>query len=78
MPNAYQIRKARVIVAFLLGCQSSLTRHQLARAVAIMDFDQWRTVAFGAGVPVVDLDAKVAVLALLRGRTIHVAGSPTI
>ena len=69
--NAYQLRKARVIVAYLASLDVSHTRHQLAQCVALMTFDQWRTVAFSAGVPVVDLDAKAAVLALLRGRTIH-------
>lgn len=71
MPNAYQLRKARRIVAMLTAADHSLTRHQLAQAVALMSFDQWRTVAFAAGMPVADLDAKAAVLALLRGRTIH-------
>ena len=69
----YQIRKARVIAAFLLGCQaqSTLTRYQLARCVAILSDEQWRTVAFTAGVPVADIPAKAAVLALLRGGEIH-------
>jgi hypothetical protein len=71
--NEYQIRKAKVIVAFLLGCQqnSTLSRHQLAQVVAIMDAEQWQKVAFTAGVPVADIEAKTAVLALLRGRAIH-------
>src|ERR1700723_757036 len=36
--TGYQIKKARVIAAFLLGCQaqSTLTRHQLAKCVAMM------------------------------------------
>jgi hypothetical protein len=71
--NEYQLRKARVIVAFLVGCQqnSTLTRHQLAQVVAIMDAEQWQKVAFSAGVPVADIKAKAAVLALLRNREIH-------
>ena len=71
--NEYQLRKAKVIVAFLLDCQqnSTLSRHQLAQVVAIMDADQWQKVAFTAGVPVADIGAKAAVLALLRGRAIH-------
>ncbi len=73
--NSYQLSKAKRIVALLLACQgmSTLSRHELAKVVAIMDASQWRTVALTAGVPVADLDAKVAVLALLRGRTIHAA-----
>jgi hypothetical protein len=68
MPNPYQCRKARVITAHLLAAQaqSSLTRHQLARCVALMNFAQWQTVAFSAGVPVADLDCKAAVLGMLR------------
>ena len=69
--NTYQVRKARRIVAMLTAADHTLTRHQLARAVALMSFGQWRTVAFAAGVPVADLDAKAAVLALLRDRTAH-------
>ena len=70
-PLGYQLRKARTIVAYLASLDVSHTRHQLAQCVALMTFDQWRTVAFSAGVPVVDLDAKAAVLALLRGRDLH-------
>jgi len=72
--TGYQIKKARVIAAFLLGCQaqSTLTRHQLAKCVAMMPERDWQTVAFTAGVPVADIPAKAAVLALLRGREIHV------
>ena len=71
--NEYQIRKAKVIVAFLLDCQqnSTLSRHQLAQVVAIMDAAEWQKVAFTAGVPVADIEAKAAVLALLRNRDIH-------
>jgi len=71
--NEYQIRKAKVIAAFLLGCQqnSTLSRHQLAQVVAIMDAAEWQKVAFTAGVPVADIEAKAAVLALLRNRDIH-------
>jgi len=68
--NAYQRRKARAIVALLKRCgeRSTLTRHQLAQAVSLMSFEQWRTVAFTAGVPLVDLPAKTLVLRALRGR----------
>jgi hypothetical protein len=69
--NRYQLAKARAIVAYLASLNVSHTRHQLAQCVALMDFDAWRTLAFSAGVPVADLDAKAAVLALPRGRTIH-------
>ena len=71
--NAYQLRKAKQIANFLLECreQSTLGRLELAKVVAIMDAAQWQTVCFAAGVPVADLSCKAAVLALLRGRSIH-------
>ena len=62
--SSYQLRKARTIVAYLASLDVSHTRHQLAQCVALMTFDQWRTVAFSAGVPVADIEAKAAVLAL--------------
>jgi hypothetical protein len=71
--NAYQLRKAKAIVD-LLTCareNSSLTRHQLAKAVSIMSADQWRTVCFTAGVPVADIECKAAVLSILQGKEIH-------
>ncbi len=73
--NAYQRRKARVIARHLLAAQakSSLTRHQLARCVAIMSAREWQTVAFAAGVAVADLEAKAAVLAMLRTNAPHEA-----
>lgn len=71
MPNGYQLRKAKTILTFLLSCKTSLTRHQTAQAIALMSFDEWRTLAFSAGVPLADIEAKAAVLAMLRGRTIH-------
>ncbi len=73
--NRYQRRKARVIVRHLLAAQakSSLTRHQLARCVAIMTAREWQTVAFAAGVAVADLEAKAAVLAMLRTNAPHEA-----
>ena len=76
-PNSYQIAKAKAIVGMLLSAQenSSLSRHQLAQVVALMDADQWRTISLTAGVPVADLDCKAAVLAILRGRTPHVVGA---
>jgi hypothetical protein len=71
--NAYQRRKARSIVALLLSAQaqSTLTRHQLARSIAIMSADEWRAVAFTAGVAVADLECKAAVLAMLRESAPH-------
>ncbi len=73
MPNKYQRRKARAIARFLLSCQaqSSLTRHQLARCIALMSDAEWRLVAFQAGVAVADLDCKAAVLAMLRETAPH-------
>ena len=71
MPNRYQLSKARRIVTFLSSLHVSHTRHQLAQCVALMNFAEWRKVAFAAGVPVADLDAKAATLAMLCGRTIH-------
>lgn len=75
--NGYQLAKARKIVALLMQTQenSTLNRHQLAKCVALMSFDEWRTVCFTAGQPVADLDAKAAVLALLRGQVPHVVGN---
>jgi hypothetical protein len=72
-PNAYQIRKAKQIADYLVERrkESTLGRLELAKVVAIMDANQWRTVSFAAGVPSADLSCKAAVLALLRGRTIH-------
>lgn len=69
--NGYQMAKAKKIAANLASLETSLTRHQLARAISVMTFDQWRTVAFGAGVPVADIQCKAVVLAILRGRAIH-------
>lgn len=75
--NQYQKAKARKIVALLMQAQedSTLNRHQLAKCVALMPSRDWQTVCFTAGVPVADLDAKAAVLALLRGQVPHVVGS---
>ncbi len=71
-PNPYQLAKARKIAAFLRNCAGDrMTAHQLSRCVAIMDADAWRTVSFQAGEPVADIEAKVAVLAILRGRELH-------
>ena len=71
--NAYQLRKAKQIANFLLECreQSTLGRLELAKVVAIMSPNEWRTVCFATGVPSADLSCKAAVLALLRGRSIH-------
>jgi hypothetical protein len=71
-PNGYQMAKAKKIADYLRDCAGDrMTAHQLSKCVAIMDSDQWRTVSFQAGVPVADLDAKVAVLAILRGKELH-------
>lgn len=72
-PNGYQIRKAREIVALLLKAQgnSTLTRHMLSRCVAIMSDEEWRAVAFCAGVPVADIECRMAVLAILRGKSLR-------
>ena len=69
--SRYQETKAKRIVAFVTSLHVSHTRHQLAQCVALLSFDQWRTLCFTAGEPVADLDAKAATLAMLRGRTIH-------
>ena len=71
--NGYQIRKAKQIANYLLERrhESTLGRLELAKVVSIMSADQWRTICLTAGVPVADLPAKAAVLALLRGRIIH-------
>jgi hypothetical protein len=71
MPNAYQIRKAKRITEMLLAAEHTLTRHQLARAVAICGFDEWRSISFAAGMPVADIECKAAVLAMLRERAPH-------
>ncbi len=75
MLNNYQRSKAKRITAHLLAAQaqSSLTRHQLAQCVALMSFAEWRTVAFSAGVPCADLEAKAAVLGMLRTTAPHSA-----
>ena len=67
----YQRRKARAIVKLLAACQekSTLSRHQLAQVVAIMTPEQWRLLAFTAGVAVADLPAKQEVLDMLRAKT---------
>ena len=79
-PNAYQLRKAKQIANFLLECreQSTLGRLELAKVVAIMSPNEWRTVCFATGVPSADLSCKAAVLALLRGRSIHAITSSRI
>ncbi len=71
--NGYQLAKAKKIVAFLIECQgqSTLTRTELAKVVSLMSRDIWRTVSLQAGVPVAELPAKAAVLAMLRGKTIR-------
>ncbi len=76
MPSDYQIKKAKQILNLLLDCNqvTAMSRNQLARAISIMNADQWRTVAFTAGVPVADLPAKGVVIQLLRERAIHQVG----
>jgi hypothetical protein len=69
--NGYQIRKAKRIVKLLTESQPSLSGHQLARVVAIMPMDDWRTISFAAGEPVAELECKTVVLSLLRGRSSH-------
>jgi hypothetical protein len=66
-PNAYQARKARQISACLLqaAARSSVTLRELPKLAARMSMDQWRTVAFQAGVAVPDLAAKRATVAYL-------------
>ena len=75
--NGYQNSKARTIANFLRDSadrtMEATTPHTLARCVALMSHDEWRTVCFQAGVPVADLQAKAAVLGLLRARAPHVA-----
>lgn len=75
MPNSYQLRKAKVIANFLRGAadatMEATSPTMLARCVALMSMDEWRTVAFQAGVPQADIEAKAACLALLRGRVLH-------
>ena len=74
--NSYQIAKARKIADILIAAlpQSSLvTRNELARTVARLSNDDWRTISFAAGVPVADIKARQAVLAILRKRSLHAA-----
>lgn len=76
MINAYQLSKAKEIVKLLMRTyeNTSLSRHQMAQCVALMSHDEWRTVCFAADQPVADLDAKAAVLALLRNQAPHIIG----
>lgn len=68
--NSYQRAKARKIAAMLRNAQRevALSDYQLARAVSLMSDDQWRGVAFAAGMPVADIEAKQEVLRILRGK----------
>jgi hypothetical protein len=76
--NRYQISKARKIAAFVTACAAktkrATTAHELCKLVALMDADQWRTLAFQAGVAVADLDCKAATLAILRKRAPRLIG----
>jgi hypothetical protein len=67
--NRRQIRAARLIVATLLlaACASDTPISTLPRLIARADFDQWRGIAFNAGVPVPDEGVKLATIALLEG-----------
>ena len=75
--NGYQNSKALTIANFLRDSadrtMEATTPHTLARCVALMTHDEWRSVSFAAGVPVADLQCKAAVLGLLRARAPHVA-----
>jgi hypothetical protein len=65
-PNRYQHDKARAIVNMLLAQHTTLSRHQICQAVAMMNSDQWRTICFAAGQPVADIECKALVLMKLR------------
>jgi hypothetical protein len=68
--NGYQRAKAVKIADYLTTTReyTTLTPHQLCRCVALLNMDQWRAVAFAAGCPVADLEAKAEVLRILRER----------
>ena len=76
--SSYQIDKARKIVDALINAaaktKQQTTRYELAKLISRLSHDEWRTVSFAAGVPVADLPAKSAVLAILRERAPHVVG----
>ena len=76
--SAYQLSKARKIARHLIEVaaktKQETTRAELARIAARLSNDEWRTVAFSAGVAVADLPAKSAVLDILRKRAPHVVG----
>jgi hypothetical protein len=65
--NSYQSRKARQISACLLqACaRSSVTLRELPKLAARMSMEEWRTVAFQAGVAVPDYAAKLLTVAYL-------------
>lgn len=67
--NRYQQSKARLIAAVLLmaAAQGNTPMSQLAPLAARMSERQWTSVSFAAGVPVVDVPARVLVIALLGG-----------
>jgi hypothetical protein len=73
--NSYQRRKARIIVNLLVAsqAQSSLSHFELAKVIAHMSPDQWRTICLTAGVPIADLPAKEAVLEMVRAKAPRVA-----
>ena len=67
-PNRYQARKARLVAAAILAacCQSDdLFLCDLPRLAAHFGEREWVTVSLAAGVPVVDTQARAAVVALL-------------
>ena len=65
--SAYQSRKARQISACLLqaAARSSVTLSELPQIAARMSADEWRFIAFQAGVSVPDYAAKRACVAYL-------------
>lgn len=70
-PNRRQIRAARLIAATILQAAAQSPKPTpipwLPSLVARMSFEQWRTLAFTAGVPVPDEGVKIATIALLQG-----------
>lgn len=69
--TGYQASKARKIAASLISaCDgSSVTIRELPGIVARMSMENWRTVAFGAGVPVADYTAKLLTVERLKKAT---------
>lgn len=78
MINRYQLAKARRIAAFLRDCadktMEATSPWMLSQMTALLTDEEWRTVCLAAGVAVADLEAKAAVLAILRGKAPHLIG----